>query len=78
FGGFFGAAVLSVAVFFAIPLILAMGFGEQLMLIVLALTMIGMLTGLNPWKGLASCVLGLALAVIGPAPMTAELRLGYL
>ncbi|MDA0657195.1 MAG: tripartite tricarboxylate transporter permease [Proteobacteria bacterium] len=78
FGGLFGAAVLSVAVFFAIPLILAMGFGEQLMLIVLALTMIGMLTGLNPWKGLASCVLGLALAVVGPAPMTAELRLGYL
>ena len=78
FGGIFGAVVLSVAVFFAIPLILAMGFSEQLMLIVLALTMIGMLTGASVMKGLAACVLGLALAVLGPAPMTAELRLGFL
>ena len=78
FGGIFGACVLSVAVFFAIPLILAMGFAEQLMLIVLALTMIGMLTGASVTKGLASCVLGLAVAVLGPAPMTAELRMGFL
>ena len=55
-----------------------MGFSEQLMLIVLALTMIGMLTGASVMKGLAACVLGLALAVLGPAPMTAELRLGFL
>ena len=53
YGGIFGALVLSVAVFYAIPLILAMGFSEQLMLIVLALTMIGMLTGDNAWKGLS-------------------------
>jgi putative tricarboxylic transport membrane protein len=78
YGGLFGAAVLSVAVFYAIPLILAMGFSEQLMLIVLALTMIGMLTGDNAWKGLFACVMGFLVKIIGPAPMTAELRLDFL
>ena len=78
YGGIFGALVLSVAVFYAIPLILAMGFSEQLMLIVLALTMIGMLTGDNAWKGLFACVMGFMVKIIGPAPMTAELRLDFL
>jgi putative tricarboxylic transport membrane protein len=78
FGGLFGAAVLSVAVFFAIPLILAMGFPEQLMLILLALTMIGMLTGDNGMKGLFACVMGFMVKVVGPAPMTAELRMDQL
>ena len=78
YGGIFGALVLSVAVFYAIPLILAMGFSEQLMLIVLALTMIGMLTGDNAWKGLFACVMGFLIKIIGPAPMTAELRLDFL
>ena len=78
YGGIFGALVLSVAVFYAIQLILAMGFSEQLMLIVLALTMIGMLTGDNAWKGLFACVMGFLIKIIGPAPMTAELRLDFL
>ncbi|MDA0655515.1 MAG: tripartite tricarboxylate transporter permease, partial [Proteobacteria bacterium] len=78
YGGVFGAAVLSVAVFYAIPLILAMGFPEQLMLIVLALTMIGMLTGDNAWKGLFACVMGFMLKIVGPASATADLRLDFL
>ena len=45
FGGIFGAIILTGAVFAARPIILAMGFGEQLLLIVLALSMIGMLMG---------------------------------
>ena len=45
FGGIFGAIILTGAVFAARPIILAMGFGEQLLLIILALSMIGMLTG---------------------------------
>ena len=44
-GGLFGAFVLTLAIQFARPLILGVGFGEQLMLVVLALTMVGMLTG---------------------------------
>jgi len=77
FGGLFGAAVLSVAIFFAIPLLENIGFGEQMMLIVLALTMIGMLTGLSPVKGFACCGMGLMLGAIGAAPMMGDLRLTF-
>ena len=77
FGGVFGAAVLSFAIFFAVPLLENIGFGEQMMLIVLALTMVGMLTGLNPIKGFASCALGLMLGSLGAAPMTGEERLSF-
>ena len=69
FGGVFGALVLSVAIFFAMPIILAVGFGEQMMLVVLALTMVGMLTGANHLKGLAACGLGLMLGSLGAAPL---------
>jgi putative tricarboxylic transport membrane protein len=77
FGGVFGAAVLSVAIFGAIPIILAMGFGEQMMLIILALTMVGMLTGTNPIKGLAACGIGLMLGALGSAPVTGIERLAF-
>ncbi|HAA92140.1 MAG TPA: hypothetical protein DCS82_08085 [Rhodospirillaceae bacterium] len=77
FGGIFGAAVLSFAIFFAVPLLENVGFGEQMMLIVLALTMIGMLTGLNPIKGFASCGIGLMLGAIGAAPMMGDHRLTF-
>jgi putative tricarboxylic transport membrane protein len=77
FGGVFGAAILSFAIFFALPLLENIGFGEQMMLIVLALTMVGMLTGLNPIKGFASCGLGLMLGALGAAPMTGEVRLSF-
>lgn len=76
-GGLFGALLLTLAIQFARPLILAMGFGEQLMLIILALTMIGMLTGASALKGLASCGLGLLLGSMGAAPATAEYRLAF-
>src|SRR5210317_599877 len=49
FGGIFGAFVLSFAVVFATPIILQIGFGEQLMLVILALSMVGILTGANIW-----------------------------
>jgi TctA family transporter len=68
FGGIFGAIVLTGAIFAARPIILAMGFGEQMMLIMLALSMIGMLTGVSAKKGLATCVLGLIIGMIGYEP----------
>ncbi len=77
FGGVFGAAVLSVAIFGAIPIILAMGFGEQMMLIILALTMVGMLTGTHAVKGLAACGIGLMLGALGSAPVTGIERLSF-
>jgi putative tricarboxylic transport membrane protein len=75
FGGIFGAIVLSGAVFVAVPIILAVGFGEQMMLILLALTMIGMLTGTSAVKGLATCGVGLMIGSIGASPGTAEERM---
>ena len=68
FGGLFGALVLTGAIFAARPIILAMGFGEQMMLIMLALSMIGMLTGNHALKGLATCVIGLIVGMIGYEP----------
>ena len=59
FGGLVGAVFLSVALFFAEPILRMIGFAEQLMLIVFALSMVGMLTGASYLKGLASCGLGL-------------------
>src|SRR5688500_10057910 len=58
-GGLFGALVLTLAIQFARPIILGVGFAEQLMLIILAMTMVGMLTGASALKGLATCGFGL-------------------
>jgi TctA family transporter len=77
FGGLFGALCLTGAIFAARPIILAMGFGEQLLLVVLALSMIGMLTGTSALKGLATCCLGLLLGTMGTAPATGEFRLVF-
>ena len=74
FGGILGAFVLSFAVFAAKPIILSIGFGEQFMLVVLALSMVGILTGVNIWKGLASCALGLMLGALGAAPLSGVQR----
>ena len=73
-GGLFGSLVLTACVFVARPLILAVGMGEQLLLILLALTMVGSLTGRSALKGLVACGIGLMLGAIGSAPATGELR----
>ncbi|MCI3951861.1 MAG: rane protein [Burkholderiales bacterium] len=76
-GGIFGALVLTLAIHFARPIILGVGFGEQLMLIILALSMVGMLTGASALKGLATCGVGLLLGSVGAAPATGEYRLAF-
>ena len=73
-GGLFGALVLTFAFVAARPILLAIGFGEQLMLVILSLTLVGMLTGRNVVKGLASCALGLLIGTIGSSQATAEYR----
>jgi len=77
FGGLFGAVVLTGAIYVAKPLILSVGFGEQMLLIFLALTMVGMLTGVSPLKGIVTCGIGLMIGMIGYAPGTAESRLTF-
>jgi TctA family transporter len=54
-----------------------MGFAEQMMLILLALTMVGMLTGGHPMKGLAACAIGLMLGAFGSAPVSGVERLTF-
>jgi TctA family transporter len=76
-GGLFGAVVLTASIYVARPLILGVGFGEQLMLIILALTMVGMLTGASALKGLVSCGLGLLIGSIGAAPATGDYRFSF-
>lgn len=76
-GGLFGALVLTLAIQFARPIILGVGFGEQLMLIILALTMVGVLTGASALKGLVTCGFGLLLGSMGAAPATGEYRLAF-
>jgi putative tricarboxylic transport membrane protein len=76
-GGLFGAFVLTFAIYYAEPIINAMGFGEQMMLIVLALTMVGMLTGSHPMKGLAACAIGLMIGAFGSAPISGVERLTF-
>ncbi|OGA22859.1 MAG: tricarboxylate transporter [Betaproteobacteria bacterium RIFCSPLOWO2_02_FULL_67_26] len=76
-GGLFGAVVLTVSIYAARPLILGVGFGEQLMLILLALTMVGMLTGASALKGIVSCGFGLLLGTVGAAPATGEYRFAF-
>lgn len=77
FGGVVGALVLSFAIVAARPIILSIGFSEQFLLVVLALSMIGILTGVDTWKGLASCAMGLALGTLGAAPMSGVERASF-
>jgi len=76
-GGLFGAAVLTVAIGFAEPIILAFGLAEQLMLVVLAVSLIGSLTGANIFKGLAAASIGMLIGTVGSAPTTALPRFTF-
>ncbi|MDC3072122.1 tripartite tricarboxylate transporter permease [bacterium] len=76
-GGVFGALILSVSIYYAIPIIMTFGFGEQFLLIVLALLMVGALTGENFVKGITACFLGLMIGSIGTAPITGDPRFTF-
>lgn len=76
-GGLFGAAVLTVFVLAARPLILLMGSAELFMLGLLGVAMVGMLCGDSILKGLIACGLGLLLGAVGGAPATGEWRMTF-
>lgn len=76
-GGVISAIVLSTCILAARPLILAFGFSEQLMLIVLALFMVGSLSGKSLVKGLGAAGFGLLLGSVGNAPNTGFPRLTF-
>ena len=73
-GGLFGAFVLSLIIPIARPLVLAFGSPELFMLAVLGMSMVGVLSGNQPIKGIIGAGIGLMLGAIGDAPAIAEYR----
>ncbi len=77
FGGLLGALVLTVFLVCARGVILSFGTPELFMLSLLGLSMVGVISGNNIFKGLVSCGLGMLVASMGSAPATAEERMTF-
>ncbi len=75
FGGLFGAVVLTGFIFIARPLILAFGLPEMLMITVLGLSMVAILAGRIPLKGLVAAGMGLMAGTIGASGAGGSLRM---
>jgi len=75
FGGLLGAGVLTFFILIARPLILAFGLPEMLMITILGLSMVAILAGRIPLKGLAAAGLGLMVGTIGEAGAGGSLRM---
>jgi putative tricarboxylic transport membrane protein len=74
FGGLFGAAVLSLILPVARPIVLAFASPELFMLALLGLSMVGVLSGRHVLKGLIAAGFGLMIGTIGAAPAVAIYR----
>lgn len=74
-GGLIGAAVLSVAIVIARPLVLSFSSAELFMLTLFGLSMVAVLSGRSLTKGIAAAGLGLVIGTIGTAPATGEARM---
>jgi len=75
FGGILGAIVLTFFLLIARPLILAFGLPEMLMITVLGLSMVAILAGRIPLKGVAAAGLGLMVGTIGESDVSGSLRM---
>jgi putative tricarboxylic transport membrane protein len=73
-GGLFGAALLALAIPVLRPIVLYLASPELLSLCIFGLSMVGVLSGKAPLKGLTAAGLGLMLAMIGGDPQTDTLR----
>ncbi|WP_372624211.1 tripartite tricarboxylate transporter permease [Falsiroseomonas sp.] len=76
-GGLFGALILTFSVLIAAPIILSFGSAELFMLTLFGLSMVGVLSGANILKGVASASLGLAFGLVGASPATSEPRMDF-
>ena len=65
FGGLVGATFLTIFILVARPIVLAFGLPEMLMITILGLSMVAVLAGRIPLKGLAAAGLGLMIGTIG-------------
>jgi TctA family transporter len=75
FGGLLGASVLTFFILIARPLVLAFGLPEMLMITILGLSMVAILAGRLPLKGVAAAGLGLMVGTIGEAGAGGTLRM---
>ena len=75
FGGLLGACVLVVLVFVARPIVLAFGLPELLMITLFGLSMVAVLAGRIPLKGLVAAALGLLVGSVGAADATGSARM---
>ncbi|MDH3239652.1 MAG: tripartite tricarboxylate transporter permease [Alphaproteobacteria bacterium] len=75
FGGLFGAVILTFFILIARPLVLAFGLPEMLMITILGLSMVAILAGRIPIKGVAAAGLGLMVGTIGEAAAGGSLRM---
>ncbi len=73
-GGVFGAALLAVAIPVLRPVVLYLASPELLSFCIFGLSMVGVLSGKAPLKGLTAACLGLMLAMIGSNSQTGTLR----
>jgi TctA family transporter len=73
-GGVFGAALLAVSVPVLRPVMLYLGSPELLAFAVLGISMVAVLSGNAPLRGLAAGCLGIMIAMIGTDPQTGTLR----
>ncbi len=73
-GGLFGAAVLALSVPIIRPIILEITSPELLAICVFGLSLVAVLSGGTPLKGLAAACIGLMVATAGDDPQTGTLR----
>ena len=75
FGGLVGATFLTMFILIARPIVLAFGLPEMLMITILGLSMVAILAGRIPLKGVAAAGLGLMIGTIGEADAGGSLRM---
>ena len=73
-GGLFGAIVLALIIPVARPVVLAFGSPELFMLALLGISMVGVLSGDQPIKGVLAAGIGLMIGAMGDAPAVPEYR----
>lgn len=73
-GGVFGAILMAIAIPLVRPLMLYIGSPELLALSVFGISMVAVLSGKTPLRGLTVACLGIMLAMIGTDPQTATMR----
>ena len=73
-GGLFGAALLAISIPILRPVMLYLGSPELLSFTVFGLSMVSVLSGGSPMRGVAAACFGLLLAMVGSDPQTGTLR----